>query len=314
MNTPCSTLAASAFSEPQLLIDSLNNVFGRHPKTRASHAKGFCAEGIFVPAVDAPRYVGAPLFTRASTAIVRWSVGGGNPTISDKSRSVRGLSMRLQGANETFDLLMISEPVFFAATPESFVQFLQARTPDPETKKPDPEKIRAYEAQFPDGRLQPALLASHPAPASYATTPYFATHAMRFTNDVGESVWGRLQMRPMAGTEYLDGEQEASLPDKFLEGELESRLEKGLVEFTLLIQPARPGDSLIDPSALWAENAQAAIELGRLKISALSPPHTCEGLVFTPSQLPRGIEGHPEDSVFKARAAAYGVSLARRTR
>lgn len=314
MHTPDGTLATSAFSKPERLIDSLINVFGRHPQVRASHAKGFCAEGIFVPVADASRYVSAPLFTRASTAIMRWSVGGGNPNISDKSRSVRGLSIRLQGADETFDLLMISEPVFFAATPESFVHFLQARVPDPDTKKPDPEKIRAYEARFPDGKLQPALLASHPAPASYATTPYFATHAFRFTNNQGERLWGRLRMLPTAGTEYLDAEAEASFPDKFLEAELESRLEKGMVEFTLLIQPAAPGDSLIDPSAHWSDNGQAPIELGRLKITALALPRTCEGLVFTPSQFPRGIEGHPDDAVLKARGAAYGVSLARRKR
>ncbi|MBP2839337.1 MULTISPECIES: catalase family peroxidase [Pseudomonas] len=314
MNTPDGTLATSTFSAPELLIDSLNNVFGRHPQARASHAKGFCAEGIFVPAGDASRHVRAPLFTRASTAIVRWSVGGGNPNISDKSRSVRGLSVRLQGADETFDLLMISEPVFFAATPESFVHFLRARVPDPETKKPDPEKIRAYEARFPDGKLQPALLASHPAPASYATTPYFATHAFRFTNAQGESLWGRLQMLPSAGTEYLDAEAEAGLPDKFLEDELGSRLARGLVEFTLLIQPAAPGDSLTDPSVLWSSDGGAAIELGHLKISALAPLQTCEGLVFTPAQLPQGIESHPDDSVLKARGAAYGVSMARRQR
>jgi catalase len=30
-------------------------------------------------------------------ALLRFSIGGGNPGVSDKSRSVRGLSMRLTG-------------------------------------------------------------------------------------------------------------------------------------------------------------------------------------------------------------------------
>ncbi|WP_421535008.1 catalase [Pseudomonas marginalis] len=127
-------------------------------------------------------------------AVLRVSVGGGNPNVSDKSPTVRGLSLRLKNDADAYDLLMISEPVLFAATSASFVAFPQARVADPETGKPDPENIKAYEARFPDGKLQPQLLASHPAPASYGTTAYFSTHAFHFVDSNGEGVWGRLIM------------------------------------------------------------------------------------------------------------------------
>ena len=168
-------------AEPAALVDALNGTFGKHEGKRASHAKGFCATGDFTPAPRLDHFVKSPLFSQQTmAATLRFSIGGGNPGAADKSRTVRGLSARLAGGGETYDLLLISEPVFFAATPASFVSFLEARIADPATKKPDPAKIAAHNARYPEGKNQPALLASHPAPYSYATTPYFSTNAFVF--------------------------------------------------------------------------------------------------------------------------------------
>lgn len=299
-------------TNPAQMVDALNSVFGKHKDARGSHAKGVCATGQFWPSADASRWVKSRLFSLDNTpAVLRFSVGGGNPNLSDKSRTVRGLSLRLQNEAETYDLLMISEPVFFAATPASFVAFLQARVADPETKKPDPENIKAYEANFPDGKLQPRLLASHPAPASYATTPYFSTHAFRFVNSVGAAVWGRLVMEPSAGTVYLSGEQEASLPDLFLAADLERRLQNGEVHFSLFIQLAGTNDSLVDPSEPWSENGAKRIELGGLSVQQITSDIQCDRGVFDPLRLPCGIEPS-DDPVLMARSAAYSVSLQRR--
>lgn len=299
-------------ANPAEMVDALNSVFGKHKGARGSHAKGVCATGDFSPAPDAPRWVASSLFSHANVpAVLRFSVGGGNPNVSDKSRTVRGLSLRLQNDADVYDLLMISEPVFFAATPASFVAFLQARVADPETKKPNPENVKAYEARFPDGKLQPQLLASHPAPASYATTAYFSTHAFRFVNSNGDGVWGRLIMEPLAGTVLLDQEQEAALPDAFLAADLEARLQINDVQFALFIQPAGSNDSLVDPSQLWNENGGDRIELGRLNVQSVTSDLLCNRGVFDPLRLPEGIEPS-DDPVLKARSAAYSVSLQRR--
>lgn len=309
----CSAAYAAA-PTPAEQVDALNHVFGRHAGARASHAKGFCAAAQFLPSSSASSFVRAPLFAaRSVPAIVRFSIGGGNPAASDKSRSVRGLAVRLQGEADTYDLVMISEPVFFAATPESFVSFLEARVPDPATKKPDPDKIKAHNERFPDGTRQPALLASHAAPASYATTPYHANHAFRFTGASGRATWARVLMEPVAGTHYLTAEQEASLPDSFLETELTERLARGPVEFLLVAQPAGPHDTLTDSSQQWASNGPARIELGRLKVTALADPASCTPTMFVPTVLPAGVEPSA-DPILQARAAAYAVSLQRRQR
>lgn len=301
-----------ANANPVEMVDALNSVFGKHKSARASHAKGVCATGEFSPSADAHRWVASSLFAQGNVpAVLRFSVGGGNPNVSDKSRTVRGLSLRVQNDAEAYDLLMISEPVFFAATPASFVAFLQARVADPETKKPNPKNIKAYEARFPDGKLQPQLLASHPAPVSYATTAYFSTHAFRFVNGNGDEVWGRLIMEPLAGTVFLDAEQEASFSDAFLAADLEARTHASDVQFALFIQPAGSTDSLVDPSQLWSDNGGERIELGRLSVQNVTSGLLCDRGVFDPLRLPQGIEP-PDDPILMARSAAYSVSVERR--
>ena len=205
--------------------------------------------------------------------------------------------------------LMISEPVFFAATPESFVSFLQARVPDPVTHKPDPAKIAAHNAKFPDGKAQPALLASHPAPASYATTAYFSNHAFRFVNTAGSATWARLSMEPAAGVLRLDADAEARLPDNFLVDDLKARLERAPIEFTFVAQKQGANDSLTDSTQDWTGSSR--VELGRLRIKALAEAARCDDAVLIPTVLPDGIEPS-DDPILHARAAAYAVSLARR--
>lgn len=296
---------------PAALVDALNGTFGVHAGKRASHAKGFCAIGEFVPARGAADFAHSPLFEQKSVpATLRFSVGGGNPKASDKSRSVRGLSMRLQGGGETYDLLLISEPAFFAATPASFVSFLRARVPDPATGKPDPARVAAHNAAYPDGMRQPALLAAHAAPASYATTPYFSNNAFLFTNRKKTQAAARIVVEPQAGVQYLDAEQEQRLPDLFLQDELVRRLAKGPVGFTMYAQLPADGDSLVDPSTVW--KGAAKVELGRLRVTALAEEASCDGIVYIPVTLPASI-APGDDPILQSRAAAYAVSLQRRS-
>lgn len=298
-------------TSPAALVDALNGTFGSHGM-RASHAKGFCAVGEFVPSKTAADIVHGPLFAQPRLpANVRFSVGGGNPKASDKSRSVRGLSMRINTQGENWDLLLISEPAFFAATPASFVSFLQARVADPATGKPDPARIAAHNAAHPDGARQPALLAAHAAPASYASTPYFSNNAFVFRDRRDGLRHARIVAEPVAGTRYLSAEEEKNLPDLFLHDELARRLADGGAAFTLYAQLPAAGDSLVDPSTVW--QGAGKVELGRLTIGALAAPDACDGVVYMPLSLPTGI-APSDDPILHARNAAYAVSLSRRSK
>jgi catalase len=296
--------------KPAEMVDALNRTFGKHPGKRASHAKGFFATGEFTPELGICDFLNCSMFRQGKLpATLRFSVGGGNPAVSDKSRSVRGMGLRLNGIDQTYDLVLISEPAFFAATPASFVSFLQARVADPTTGKPDPLKIAAHNAAYPDGMRQPALVAAHAAPASYATTPYFSNNAFRFTNDKALTRHARVLMEPSAGTHYLSEEDEKSLPDNFLEDELTNRIARGAIEFTLYAQLPAAGDSLIDPSTVWTGTEKVA--LGKLRVARVVTDQSRDGLVFVPGTLPDGI-CPSDDPILQSRAAAYAVSLARR--
>lgn len=315
MNTDSKEHNSNAFNaaapSPVEMVDALNNTFGKHAGKRASHAKGFCAVGVFVPAGDVVEFASSELFANpVSDAVIRFSVGGGNPQVSDKSRTVRGMAVRVSSTSESWDLVMVSEPVFFAATPASFVSFLEARVADPLTKKPDPAKIAAHNEKFPDGKLQASLLAAHAAPSSYAQSPYFTNNAFLFQGASGTVQIARIVVEPVVGTNYLSVEEESSFPDNFLEDELSARLQEGSVDFQIWAQLPAPDDSHIDPSQRWL--GEQKVHLGTLHVSELAPLKSCDGLVFSPNNLPHAIFPSA-DPILAARPAAYGVSLSRRS-
>lgn len=299
-------------TSPVAQVDALNGTFGKHDGKRASHAKGFCANGDFTPAPRLDGLVASPFFSQQKMdATLRFSIGGGNPGAPDKSRSVRGLAARIAGGGETYDLVLISEPVFFAATPASFISFLAARVADPVTKKPDPAKIAAHNAQYPDGKNQPALLAAHAAPYSYASTPYYSTNAFIFEAADKSTRHARIVVEPAGGTRYLTDDEEKSLPDVFLESELKTRLAAQPAEFTIYAQLPAAGDPLGDSSQPWAGKERVA--LGQLRVTGLAGQDSCDALVFMPVTLPAGMTPS-DDSILAARAPAYAVSLGRRAK
>ncbi|WP_395399802.1 catalase family peroxidase [Pseudoduganella sp. UC29_106] len=291
-------------------IDALNQTFGRHEAKRASHPKGVCCKGKFIPARSLEELVDAPLFRANSLpAVVRFSIGGGNPNVSDTARVIRGLAISVSDHAERYDLIMLSEPVFFAATTESFFSFLAARVPDPETGKPDPAKIAGHNARYPDGARQPAMLASHPPSASFATSSYFSNNAFCFRAANGAVTTARLVMEPQTGVHYLSEQEEKSFAPDYMSTELQHRLAGGPLAFTLFAQLPDPQDSLLDPSQEW--QGQRRIEMGTLLVQEMHAPDACDGMSFMPLNLPKGIEPS-DDPILAARPGAYAVSLTRR--
>ncbi len=317
--TPTATAqAVSADSQPspEDTINALNGVFGRHSKERSSHAKGFCAAGQFNPSSRAKDFSSTPLFAGPPMPVTaRFSIGGGNPQASDKGRSVRGIGVRFHLPNkEELDLVMISAPVFFAATPKQFVEFLKVRTADPTTGQKDPEKIKAFNNANPNVMAHLNYVSQTPPPASYATTPYFSTHAFLFQSQGDQERAARWSLQPTDGFQGLTEEQEQSFPNSFLEKEMRDRLTKAPARWDLLLQVAEDGDPLTDPTALWPEERRQ-VKVGQLIIDRwveAGTAHDCTGFVYDPNNLPSGI-GPTDDPILAIRRPAYGVSFSRRS-
>jgi catalase len=299
---------------PEAFVDALEGVFGAQPGFRRSHAKGVCATGTFVGNAEGRALSQASLFDGARHgAIARFSVGGGNPKVSDKSRSVRGLALQISlPTNETFVTTMISAPVFFVGSPENFPPFFEARRPDPATGMPDPAKVKAFNEAHPDTKPQIDYLAKAPVPASYGAVNYWGVHAFRFANARNVETFAKWRFQPVAGVQGLSPEQMQTLPNDFLADELTQRVAGGAVAFDMILQIGETGDNTVSPVVEWPASRREVV-VGRLTIERIdaAAAAACQDVTFIPLNLPKGI-APSDDPVLKARNEAYVVSLSRR--
>lgn len=305
---------ASAQNLPLEQVNALEGLFGKHAGSRRSGAKGVCASGYFVGNTVGRNLSSASAFSGEKVpAVLRFSIGGGSPKASDKGRSVRGLAFQFTAAGgEIWQSANVSAPVFFVAKPEQFAPFLQVRTPDPATGKPDPAKLKAFNDANPETLRQAAYLAKAPVPASYGSVNYWSTNAFIVANAKGEKTTVRWQFEPAAGTLGLTEEQMKTLPDDFLADELRRRVASAPVVFDFKFQIAEAGDPVDDPTQVWPE-ARRIVPAGQLVIDKVEPGPggACERITYNPTALPKGIEAS-NDPVLRARAAPYALSLGRR--
>ncbi len=309
-----SSMAFAQSTPAEAQVNALEGLSGPQPGSRRSGAKGVCASGHFQGNAEGRALSRASVFKGDRVPVVaRFSVGGGSPKASDKSRSVRGLALQFQlPGGEQWQMANISAPVFFVSKPEQFAPFVQARTADPATGKPDPDKLKAFNAANPDTLRQAAYLAQAPVPASYGSASYWGVNAFAFEAAPGKTRFVRWQFVPDAGTLGLTDEQLKSMGDEFLANELRERVAKAPVSFDFRLQLAEAGDNLLDPTLTWPD-AREVVSAGKLVIDQVvaGGGGACDGMTFNPLVLPEGIKPSA-DPVLNARAAPYALSLGRR--
>lgn len=308
------TTPPDAPPSPQALIDGFEGAFGTHAGFRRGGAKGICAEGHFVGAAEGKAISSAAVFSGERIPVIaRFSVSGGNPQVVDKAKTTRGLALQFSlPGGERWQMANNSAPVNPVSTPQNMLRFLESRKLDPDTKKPDPAKVAAFNDTTPEVKAQMEWLAKHGVPASYAAVNYWGVHAFKFSNAKGQAQYARWVFEPTGGQDLLDDEQLKKLPDDFLADELRRRIAAQPAEFHLRLQLAEPGDSLVNPTLQWPEGRRV-ITAGRLVIDKVEAGTggACDPITFNPLVLPKGIEPS-DDPVLHARSAAYAVSLSRR--
>lgn len=296
------------------LVDGLEGVFGKHAGFRRSGAKGVCAVGSFVGTKDGKALSSSTAFSgKEIPVVVRFSVGGGNPKAPENAKSVRGMALQFDlPKGEQWLMANINTPVFSAATPDSFQAFLDARKPDPETKKPNPEKVAAATAANPDHKIQAGFVASRGVPASYGAQNYWGVHGFKFVNAKGKATTAKWVFEPVGGEEFLADDKVASTDANFLPGELRARLAAKPVEFNFKLMLAQAGDVTNNPTIpLPAE--RKSVVAGKLTIKSVEAEGSasCDGINFNPLVLPKGVEAG-DDPMLVARAGSYAVSQGRR--
>ncbi|WP_246154704.1 catalase family peroxidase [Methylobacterium oryzihabitans] len=310
---PFAVPAQAEEADPGAIVALQFALGGDHKGVRASGAKGVCLKGTFTPSPAAAALSKAPQFAKAVPVTARFSMGGSNPKISDKTKPVtRGFAMRMADPAGDLTFVVVSAPVFSTRTPAQLLEFLKVRAPGPDGK-PDAERIKAFAAQNPETGRQAAWLAARPVPASFAGVDYWAVHAYTLTNAAGVGTTAKLKFVAADKAGLSDDELKAK-PDSFYADELKQRLAQGPATFDLVAILAEPNDPTADVTASWPEEERKQQTLGTLAITAIEPDATCDAATFDPVvDLPDGIAGPADDPMFAIRSPAYAVSLSRRS-
>ncbi|KPH97462.1 Catalase [Actinobacteria bacterium OK074] len=294
-------------------VDAIERVSGTYPGRRRVHARGLCYDGVFVPSGDAaPLTTAGHLQTTPVPVVVRFSNSNTNPTVPDGVRAGRGLAVRfLLADGGATDLVSVNIPVFFAASPEQFIELLGALEKDPATGVPDPARVGAYVGAHPTAGLGLQEATRMPIPVSYGTARYWGIHAFVWVDAQGGRHPVRYRWEPDAGLRELSAEEAEGQQPEYLAEELVRRLDDGPVGFTLRVQLGQDGDPTDDPTVPWPAD-RPEIVAGQLRVkSPVADQEYWAGQVFDPTRVTTGID-LSDDPVLAFRSQAYGVSYERR--
>lgn len=300
--------------DPVKMVDAFEAAGGKFEGFRRSGAKGICATGEFVGSADGRNLSSASVFSgKKIPVIVRFSVGGGNPKAVDNTKSQRNMALQFNLPDgETWQMGNISAPVFGSSSPTQLLGRLESLTPDPSTKAPNPDKVKAFAEANPEVLLQGKYFASQPVPASFATVNYWGVHAFAFVNKKGEKQFGKWIFEPVAGVMGLSDEEAKAKGPSFLFDDLRQRVKEGQVSFNFNLQLAEPGDRL-DSATVPLPESRRKVTLGSLRVTDVSNDSggACRDITFVPTVLPKGVEPS-NDPMLAARAAPYAISIGRR--
>jgi len=310
------TLPKSAPSDKLVkdLLQAFDNLFGLHPGFRPVHAKGIMSSGTFTPSPAAAQLTRAPHAIRPSTPVtVRFSDFAGVPTIPDndpQGAGPRGVAVRFYLAEHVHtDIIGHSHNGFPVRTGEEFLEFARALAASGPTAS-KPTAIEKFFAGHP--RAMQFATTPNPIPTSFARESFYAVTAFQFTSSKGESRFGRFQIRPEAGTEYLTPGAAAQKSASFLVEELPRRFAAGPVKLRILVQLAAEGDEVSDSSITWPDDREQ-IDFGTLTLTKIEDQTKLElrKIIFDPIPRVDGIDPS-DDPLIEIRSALYLASGRRR--
>ncbi|WP_060483319.1 catalase family peroxidase [Pseudomonas sp. NBRC 111119] len=298
---------------PQRIIDTFEAQAGHYAGYRKNHAKGLCVSGYFEPSGQAASLSTARAFTQPQVPVIgRFAIGGANPFAPDTAIPVRSLAIQLSTDDgQVWRTGMNNPPVLAVSTAEAFYEQVLANTPDPATGKPDPAKVQAFFAAHPESAPFRQWAAGYKPSDSFASTAYHSINAFRLIDAKGGEHPVRWQLEPQSRFAALPPQVDDKL---FLQHDLQARLAKGPLRWTLRLVLAEPGDAVDDPAKPWPAD-RPSVNAGTLVLQGVDAPEqgACRDLNFDPLILPQGIKPSA-DPILAARSAAYSESFNRRSR
>lgn len=281
---------------------------------RRAHAKGICIAGSFESNGSLAQYSTATIFDKVATPFIgRFSIAGNNPHANDLDAPVRSLALKLLLANgQEWRMAMNTPPVTAVRTPEAFYQQLEALSPDPVTKKRDPQNIKAFFNAHPESKAFTTWNKNYKATHSFATERYHSINAFYLIDLNGEKHavrWAAIPLAEKNSSALLDKNNADALQQ-----ELTNRLEQQPVSYSLTFTFANPDDDENDPTMPWPKT-RLNINAGTIVINTWENQSggACDGINFDPLVLPDGIQA-TLDPILRARSSAYAESYKRRAK
>lgn len=299
---------------PAKFVDEFQQVDGIHSGFRRNHAKGVGVRGFFESNGNGARFSKALVFQAGRVPVIgRFSIPGGNPFAVDSATTVHALGLQFTMPNgEEWRTAMIDLPVFPFPTPQAFFENLAASAPDPQTHKPDPQKMAAFIGSHPEFLEAIKILKSHAPPSAFDNSPYFGLNTYLLTDASGKITpvrWWFNPSQPFVAADMSAGNE----PDKnYLFDGLIASVHQHPLQWHMMLVIGQPGDRTDDPNVMWPEGREQ-VDAGTLTIDTVESEETsaARDINFDPLVLPAGI-GPSDDPFLSARSAIYSQSFTRR--
>lgn len=282
---------------------------------RRAHGKGMCFEGSFRPSAEASGLSNAAVLAAPQTpALGRFSIGAGSPHAEDSSTKTVSMALLLDAGGNQWRMKLNNSPYFPTRDAPGFLALRAATAPDPATGAPDPARMSAFLAEYPEAAKHMEASAQAPWPGSFAGARFYAMHAYLFVDGDGVRQPVRWSFRPHAPfTESTAAERAAAGPNVLFDG-VARQLADGPLHWDLVLQLAEPGDPIDDPSQPWPDSRPEVVA-GTLEVTRVfeQASGACRDVNFDPTLVPAGIE-LSDDPVLAARGGIYAHSFNARLR
>jgi len=297
---------------PSAMINTFEKLNGEHPGFRRNHAKGVCVRGYFESNGRGSPLSKALVFLPGRTPVIgRFALASGQPYAADAAHTVRSVALLFQLRNgEEWRMGINNIPVFPVKSAQGFHDLLLASAPDPATGKPDPAKMKAFFAGYPESAKALQSIGSQPVSSGFADSTYNSLNAFRFINAQGGITPVRWAMAPLQAFEPFDAKEAGST--NFLFDALIANIHSNALQWHLMVTIGEPGDSTADATVAWPPGRKQ-VDVGTLTIDEVESEDvsSARDINFDPLVLPNGIAGS-DDPLLSARSAAYSESFTRR--
>ncbi|MFK8795349.1 catalase [Planococcus plakortidis] len=292
----------------QQVISQIEGIFGEHKGYRRAHARGAGYKGIFEGSGEAAELTDAAHFQQAKVPVLlRFSHFSPDPTWADAMSPVKGMAIQFKiGPEEVTNIVSVTSPVFFARSPERFMEMLEVSR---SFKKGRPKLMELAEllTDFPEVRAMFSSVKKMTVPESFATGIYHSIHAFHFEKG-GSRQAIKYLFEPDAGENKRSLKDMKDLPFGYYEQELAERTARSPVSFKLYAIIGEADDPTDDPTRDWPKDRER-IFLGRLVIEA--PDDEAEQALYDPTVMTTGISCS-DDPILKFRRGAYRHSYEKR--